>query len=43
MKKQKTLALTRDEVELALRGVGELPYSDGGVDFCLKLEAFLGE
>ena len=41
MVKRKTLEITRAEARLALKGVGELLYSDEGTDFCKKLEAFL--
>ena len=41
VKKAKTLTLNKEEAKLALKGVGELPYSDEGTVLCDKLERFL--
>lgn len=43
VKKAQTLSISKAEAKLALKGVGDLPYSDAGADFCKKLEVFLGE
>jgi len=42
-KKAEFLKISKAEAKLALKGVGELPYSDDGIDFCKKLEVFLDE
>ena len=42
-KKAKTLKITMKEAKLALKGVGELPYSEEGCELCDKLERFINE
>lgn len=43
MRKKPTLKINLEEAKLTLKGVGELPYSDEGTDFCKKLERFIDE